>query len=72
MALTAIDTYKVTKVGKYYKTEKTDEVVKINKDLVAMTKDLNLEFDPEDHDSKAVSKAFLSNGYTLIVEKGKI
>lgn len=72
MALTAIDTYQVTKNGNYDKTTKLEDVVKINKDLVVMYKELELEFDPNDSDSEEVAKIWLSNGSTVIVKRNSI
>jgi hypothetical protein len=69
MSLTLLDLYEVKKIGDKYTTIKTGEKAKVNTDQVAMVKDLNLDLISGD---KAVSKAYLSNGSTIIIEQNKI
>jgi len=72
MALTAIDTYTVTKNGEYDKTTKNTEKTKINNDQIVFAKELELKFDPKDTESVQVAKMYLSNGMSIIVAKTSI
>lgn len=69
MALKTLDLYTVKKSGEGYITEATGEQAKVNESQVVMIKDLNLTLAPG---AKAVCKAYLSNGTTIIIEQGKI
>lgn len=72
MALIAIDTYKVVKNGEYDKTILLDDVIKINKDMVVMYKELELHFAPGDRSSEEVAKVWLVGGTVIIVKRDSI
>lgn len=69
MSLKTLDLYTVKKSADGYITAKTGEQVKINESQVVMVKDLELTLAPG---AKAVCKAYLSNGTTIVVEQNKI
>lgn len=49
------------------KTEARDEKIFVNKDHVAMIKDITLTFHEEDEESVPVSKVIFSNGLSILV-----
>jgi hypothetical protein len=69
MSLSAFYTYRVTKENGYDKTTKSDNQIYVNKDQVVTLKDLTLTFDPEDTESKAVSKVTFSNAMSIIISQ---
>lgn len=69
MSLMALYTYRVTKENGYDKTIKSESQIYVNKDQVVTLKDLTLNFDPTDTESKAVSKVTFSNALSLIISQ---